>query len=400
MTGPSLYLRGLVLAEVTSADPAQTVTDLASAGVRFWEPELKGPLTMRIFLYKKDLTVLEACCRRRGDSVKVLGKKSLAWDLLSFLHRPVLVFGLALLLVMSAVLPKRLWFLRFEGNEQTTLRELTAAAEASGLRFFAYVPDLKSEEIKNRMVNLVPELSWVGVRFEGGIATISVREQEVRPQIRDRDIPANVVAARSGIITSMNVLGGQARCQVGQAVLEGEMLVAGYVDCQTHTQVTQADAEIYAITQHEVRAVFPGQWLKKGETEDSKTQISLILGRRRINLFGNSSILPATYDKITSCYPLTLPGGYVLPLTLEIQRSDRRSLTESSCGPGDELSSFCGSYTESQMLAGRILSADTELSRIGTDYILTGTYTCEEMIARQRAAELFEGDTKDVGTNS
>ena len=260
MMDPVAYVRGVVEVEITSADPAAALSAWAAAGIRFWDPRFSGPLVLRVSLYRRDLEKLRKIAERRGDHLEVRRRQGLRRDICRFFRRPGLVLGLALLLIMMTALPKRVWFLRFEGNATIPEAELFAAAEESGLRFFAYVPDLKSEEIKNQMVNLVPELAWVGVQFEGGVATVSVREQEVTPEIRDRTTAANVVAARAGVITSMDVLGGKAVCGVGQAVLEGELLVSGYVDCQTHTQVTQADAEIYAVTQREISAVMPRQW--------------------------------------------------------------------------------------------------------------------------------------------
>lgn len=396
MTGPVSYLRGIVRVEVTSADPARALTAWGKAGIRFWDMNPAGPLTLRITLYRGDLRKLTEISRKRGDRMEVLARKGLVRDVLRFLRRPGLVAGLVLLLIMMTALPKRVWFLRIEGNVTVPEKEIVAAAEESGLYFLARVPEIKGEEIKNRMLNLVPELAWVGVRFEGGIATVSVREQEVVPEIKNHKTAANVVAARAGVITSMNILGGQAVCARGQAVLEGELLVSGYVDCQTHTQVTQADAEIFALTQRVFEAVLPAQWAGKGEKQEERLSVSIILGRKRINLLGNSGILPASYDKISTVRTLTLPGGYVLPVHLCVEQGT--AYAPSAAGPEnprETLENFGTAYVRMQMLAGRILDSQTELLEDAGVFRLTGVYTCDEMIARQRAIEIFEGDTKD-----
>lgn len=400
MIGPMDYVRGLVTVEVTTADPPLALTAWAAAGVRFRRAEMTDPLTLRVEMDRKSLPKLRRICKKRGDKLRLTGRQGLLEDMRRLFRRPVLILGLILLVVMLTAFPKRLWFLRFEGNETLTQAELTAAAEEAGLTFFANVADIKSEEVKNRMVNLLPELAWAGVQFEGGIATVTVREQEIRPEILNRQVPANVVAARSGIVTSMSVLDGQALCQVGKAVLEGEILVSGYVDCQTHTQVTQANAEIYALTQREISGIMPVHCQGKGEIQGSTLKISLRLGRKRINLWGNSGILPAAYDKITEVKPLTLPGGYMLPVALEIQRGQERTLGSAvPRNPEEALEDFGRRYVENQMLAGKILTAETEWTESKDAYFFSGVYTCEEMIARQRAAILLEGDTKDDGKN-
>lgn len=390
------YLRGVVWARCVSADPGSALSAWAGAGIRFWEPRVTEPLTLELTLDRRDWKKLEALCRRRGDSLKPLGRRGLWWDLGAFLRRPGLMLGLILLIVMMTALPKRVWFLKFEGNTTVSEARLTAAAQECGLSFFARVPEIKSEEFKNKLVNLLPEIGWAGVEFRGGIATVTVREQEVRPQIRDRSLPANVVADRDGIITSMEVLGGQALCSVGQGVLEGELLVSGFVDCETHTQVTQADAEIYALTRRDLTLVTPENWAVKGAAEEKTWSLALILGKRQIKICGKSGILPGTYDKIRTVKMLTLPGGYTLPLGISLERGTRYRAAEGTAQmPEKALCNFGRAYLAEQMLAGKILTAEETVTREGGRYVLTGSYTCNEMIARQMAVEPIEGDAKD-----
>lgn len=392
----SSYLRGTLLVECVCADPGGALSAWAERGIRFWDPVLTEPLTLQVTLNRRDLRKLEALSGRRGDSLRVLGHRGLWWDLGAFFRRPGLVLGLLLLLIMMTVLPKRVWFLKFEGNTTVSEARLAAASQECGLYFFAKVPEIKSEEFKNKLVNLLPEIGWAGVEFRGGIATVTVREQEVRPQIRDRKIPANVVAARDGIITSMNVLGGQALCRVGQGVLQGELLVSGLIDCETHTQVTQADAEIYALTQRPLTVVTPQIWTEKGEAAGKNWTLSLILGKTRIKICGKSGILPPTYDKIRTVKMLTLPGGYALPLGISLERGVlREGMAQKRMPPEEELKRFSRAYLTEQMLAGQILEAKETVSPDGDRYVLEGSYTCSEMIARQKAVELIEGDAKD-----
>lgn len=390
------YLRSVVRVQCVSADPGAALSAWAAAGIRFWEPRVTEPLTLELTLDRRDWKKLEVLCRRRGDSLRSLGRRGLWWDLGAFLKRPGLVLGLILLIVMMTAMPKRVWFLKFEGNTTVSEARLAAAAQECGLSFFARVPEIKSEEFKNKLVNLLPEIGWAGVEFRGGIATVTVREQEVRPRTRDRSLPANVVAARDGIVTSMEVLEGRALCGVGQGVLEGELLVSGFVDYETHTLVTQANAEIYALTRRNLTLVIPEKWADKGAVEEKIWSLTLILGKSQIKICGKSGILPSTYDKIRTVKMLTLPGGYTLPLGISLERGIRYRAAERRVQmPEEALRNFGRAYLMDQMLAGKILTAEETVTREGGRYILTGAYTCNEMIARQKAVEPIEGDAKD-----
>ncbi len=127
----------------------------------------------------------------------------------------------------------------------------------------------------------MPELQWAGVNFSGGVAIVSVRERLPEEAVRDRSTVTNVVAARDGVIVSMSVLGGQSVCRVGQAVRAGELLVTGCVDQTTHTQYTHADAEIYALTQRTIQAVYPQTAVQKVYTGQVIRRYSLIVGRKK-----------------------------------------------------------------------------------------------------------------------
>ena len=163
----------------------------------------------------------------------------------------------ALLILAVLYAPTRVWFVEVEGNSTIPDRKILSAAEACGVKFWAKSGEIRSEQVKNQILNLIPELQWAGVNFSGGVAVVSVRERLQDEPIRERNSITNVVAARDGVIVSMSVLGGQSLCQVGQAVRAGELLVTGCVDLETHTQYTHADAEIYAMTQRTLTAVYP-----------------------------------------------------------------------------------------------------------------------------------------------
>ena len=85
---------------------------------------------------------------------------------------------------------------------------------------------------------------------------------------------------------------------------------------------------------------------------------SLIVGRKRINLSGNSGISDATCDKMTETKTLSLPGGYSLPVKLEIETLRPYRTVEvqvSQTLAEDALCSYARQAALSEMIAGEIL---------------------------------------------
>ena len=137
------------------------------------------------------------------------------------LSRPVLLGGMGLLLAASLYLPSRVLFIRVEGNSVVDTREILAAAEACGIRFGASRREVRSEKVKNNLLEKVPDLQWAGVNTAGCVATISVRERQITAEEQAEEAVTHLVAARDGYIVSTTVTQGTPLVQVGQTVRAG-----------------------------------------------------------------------------------------------------------------------------------------------------------------------------------
>lgn len=388
--------------ELVSADPAAALTYYAAHRIRFQEPRTTAPLTIHMTMDLRAWKRMEPLAQQRGDRCTVLNKTGFQVTLRRVRRRWPFFAGMLLLLTAALYAPTRIWFVQVEGNETVPGREILAAAEDCGVHFWARSKDIRSEKVKNQLLNLVPELEWAGINFSGGIATVSVRERMTGEEVRDRSAVTNVVAARDGIIISMSVLGGEAVCQVGQAVREGEMLVSGCIECPSHTQYTHADAEIYALTQREVAAVYPAQWTKKAYTGKVKRSYSLLIGKKRINLFGNSGISDGSCDKMTEIKTLRLPGGFSLPVSLvveTVQLYEEAPWEAPEETAQEALSAYAKAAVSHDMIAGEVLQELPSFSQEQGVFRVDVTYACREMIARQRVIDLFEGEVTNDGTN-
>lgn len=381
------FLTGWRRAELVSADPAEALGRYAAAGIRYFDPMLTAPLTMELTLSRLQWKRLETLAQSRGDRCRCLREGGLPLWFRAARKRKTFLAGAMAVLLFFLLAPSRVWFVRVEGASAVPEEEILRAAVECGVRFGARAKDIRSERVKNRMLSLVHELEWTGVNFSGGVATICVRERAPAGPVEDHSRPTNVVASRPGVIVSMSVLGGQAACKEGQSVLEGQLLISGLIDCNTHTQVTHADGEVYALTRHVRRAIYPAQWQEKTYSGREKRTVSLVLGRKRIKLFGNSGISTAGCDKMVSVWNLTLPGGYALPLRVEtvtLRPYDAGACAADGRQAETVLRQFCRRCTEDDMIAGEILKSTGAMKALPGAFCLEAEFDCREMIARQK----------------
>lgn len=392
---------GIVRAELVSADPEGTLCALGEAGIALDEITPKGALTLEFLLRREDLPAAEALCRKRGDSFRVLGRQGLWYAAGALWERKLLLTGLFFLLGLTMLLPTRVLFFRVEGNKAVPRAQILWEAERQGLSFGASRRGVRSERVKNALLEAIPELEWVGVNTQGCTAVISVRERTApAPAPEAKHQVGNIVAAMDGYILSATVTQGTGLVQPGQAVKKGEILISGYTDCGICIQAAQAEGEILAQTRRQIEAVTPAQYLRKGKITGTKRALSLLLGKKRIFFWKDSGILEGSCDRIQEDYPLTLPGRFRLPVSLRVETYEIRESTSAKLtGPEASalLEAFAARYLPRQMIAGRIQQTQQTIQRNGDIYRLRGGYLCQEMLGREKREGNGESNGKTSG---
>jgi similar to stage IV sporulation protein len=308
----------------------------------------------------------------------------------AILRRPVLIFGIALLLIMTLYLPTRILFVTVSGNQRISDREILEAAISSDVYFGVPRREIRSENIKNRLLSELPELKWVGVNTAGCVAQISVRERVATDQSQDYTVGGNIVAGCDGVIREMTVISGTAVCHVGQAVKKGELLVTGKTDCGNCVYITRANAEIYAKTFRTLRLTTLTDGTRKTVPKETKRKYGLIIGKKRINFFKGSGILDTTCVRMYMEYPLTLPGGFQLPIALTIQEDTVYETVPSNSASAERenaLRRYAQDYLGSQMIAGKVEREDCYFVETEGARSLVGQYTCDEIIGQTYSEE-------------
>ena len=387
-------MAGMVEVELTSADPEGTLASAAENNIAVFSATRREPLVFRFRVFRRDVSGLKKVCEKRGDRLDLVRTLGIYWTVKRFFTRPLLILSLCLVLFLTLYLPTRVLFVRVEGNSILPDRQILEAAEELGIGFGASRREVRSERIKNALLGAIPELQWAGVNTRGCTAVISVRErtpEEAEENTENR--VGSIVAARDGVIVSCTVLEGTSKCIPGQAVRQGQVLISGYTDCGICIRAAWAKGEVYARTRREITVIAPSEWIERTEQTGSALRYSLILGKKRINLWKGSGIWDSSCGRIETEYPLVLPGGFRLPVALAVEKLtfwNTEPTASIEAAAEAELKAFADDYLTSQMVAGKILYAVESVFPQAGGYVLTGQYDCLEMIGRERAEEMGE----------
>lgn len=382
---------------LVSADPAGFLSHVTALGLKLSRIRYLDELTVTATLPTSQLPLLKTVADKIGVTVHICGTRGLVVWINRQLHRPVLIFGIFILLFLTWFIPGRVLFVRIEGNMEIPAASILEAAEESGIYFGASRRMIRSEQVKNHLLNRLPQLEWVGVNTQGCVAVISV-SPKTESNTPNAERISSIVAQRDGVITNCTVTAGTALCVPGQAVKKGDVLVSAYTDTGLQIRAQHAKGEIFAATKRQLTVIEPLDYTQKGEISHTTKNFSLLLGKKRINFFKDSGISPSGCDKMYAEYYMVLPGGYQLPLALAVEDTvyyEAAQAQTASSSAKEIAKAFANDYLLSQMISGKMLHTRYTEEVTAKAYILHTEAACLEMIGRQR----IEENLADYGKN-
>ena len=133
----------------------------------------------------------------------------------------------------------------------------------------------------------------------GSCAEVFIREKTEPPEIIDESEALDIIAGASGYIVETEVLGGIKEVDIGDTVGKGQVHVrlAEYSGASENMNL-RAKGQIIAKTWYRLTGRLPLRTIEKRYTGKKKTDISLQLGTRVIDLSKNRIKPFAYYDKM------------------------------------------------------------------------------------------------------
>lgn len=387
---------GNVVVEIISAEIPSLLNWTNAAGITLRNIKYIDDLTVCVTIRKQDYLKLISVTEKNGAKAKVKRIYGFFAQVNRLVNRPILLVFALFLFLMSCYIPSRVFFLYVEGNSLVPEKYILEIAAECGIGFGAKRRMIRSEEMKNRLLERIPQLQWAGINTSGCTAVISVRE---KTQSEEKNCinykVSSIVASIDGIIQSCTVQQGDALCRVGQAVRAGQTLVSGYTDCGIVTKATRANAEIKALTFRNLEVVSPYSTAVKVSKQSERTKYSIRIGKKLIKLFKDSGNSGTSCGKIYSEEYIYLPGGFRLPVAI-IKETEIHFDTGSGeiavADTGEWLKEFSDKYLKQLMISGEIISADTEIISGEDIFSLRGSYACIEMIGQEKYEEFIPKD--------
>ena len=386
----SNILLGMMTVEFTSASPEKTMDKVILAKIPISHVRQKTELTYQIRIPRKDYLKLSEILQRQGATHVIIGKSGPHWYLERFCRRPILLGMFLVLVILSFCLPARIYFITVEGNETISDQMILNAAETCGIRFGSSRRQVRSEQLKNALLSAVPQLQWAGINTSGCTAVISVRERRGESE-SNSSIPSDLVADHDGYILSSIITSGTPQVIPGQSVTKGQVLISGYTDGGICIRATRAEGEFLAQTNRKFTVVMPAKYGIPQVCHGKKYKISLLVRKKRINLWKDSRIPDTICGRMYAEYYVSLPGGFRLPIAVCIDQYLDYEVQEGFAPESEaqlHLQNFSEDYLVKQMISGNIIEKKQLMSGSGERYCLESSFSCTEIIGKEQRAQI------------
>lgn len=218
------YKNGAVRLEIVGKYPERFINFCIADRIYLWGVK-QTPKGLVLWMSVEDFFRVRPAARKSGVRIKVLRSYGLPFLLKKWKQRKVLCAGILLFFVAIYTLSSYIWFIEIDGLKSLEREKIEMALSAQGLQRGVKRDNLDAKKIERALLVEFPELAWSGVHFTGTRAVIEVVEK-VRPEYEDKT-PADLVAAKDGVITECIAFQGDSEVKKGDAVKEGDVLIRG-----------------------------------------------------------------------------------------------------------------------------------------------------------------------------
>lgn len=162
----------------------------------------------------------------------------------------------------------RVWYIEVEGCRNMDREVLLQTLADHGIGIGRPVKKLPLSDIGRRVGALYDEIAFLGLQCDGVFLKVTVREAEGEKDHLEYNVPCDIVAEKSGIVTRLTVYRGTALVKTGERVEAGQVLISGTVVARDDSLSyrTHAMGEIYIARAYYGEAQAPQVRVEERET--------------------------------------------------------------------------------------------------------------------------------------
>lgn len=299
-----------------------------------------------------------------------------------FIHRPGLVIGTVLALMLLCLGRLFVWEVALEGCQAVGEEEILAELGELGLKRGAFLPHLDGDDIALSLRQSDARIGYATVNLVGTVAFVQIEEALPVPDTAPT-APANLVAKKDGVVLLPMIFEGERRVEIGERVRAGQLLASGIIDGKDGGfRVTRASGQVWARTEETITVSIPFVYEEKHYTGKIYSEVEVDFFGFSGKVFKTTGNVNANCDIIVKKYNF-FAGARVLPVGFSSSlyhvyeyKSTKRTAAEALALAREVLAARLVDEGEGR----KLLATEVETVLDGTGVTLCCTATFEEDI--------------------
>lgn len=218
------YCRGYLIVLLKGCGVERLLNLALVRGISFWDLKKKPDGTL-ISLPLRSFKALRPLVKKTRCQLSIRRKAGLPFWIYRLRRRWGLPAGLALFILSLYLATSLVWTIQVAGNHELEEEEVLKLAEELGIKPWVWKRSLSLPELEEELARRNGQIAWSGIRIRGTLLEIEIVEHIPEPEMEKG--PADIVAARDGVIKRILALEGEAVVAPGDTVAKGDLLIRG-----------------------------------------------------------------------------------------------------------------------------------------------------------------------------
>ncbi|MDK2802250.1 MAG: sporulation protein YqfD [Oscillospiraceae bacterium] len=241
--------KGYIIFSVDGNFPERIINMISSRNILIWNIEKKNG-SINIYTIAKNYKEISKLAKKIGLKTKVIERIGIYFFINRYKKRIGILIGLIMFISILLFMQNFVWTINIYGNKNISSEYIYEKIEEYGLKKGSFIPLLDFKQIQKDLMIDLENISWLSINDRGTNVDIEIRESVEKPDIKDEHpVPKNIIASKNGKILEMNIFEGDKILNVGDYVLEGDLIVSGmYKDKYENEFIVSANGNVIAET--------------------------------------------------------------------------------------------------------------------------------------------------------
>lgn len=307
------YLNGYIIVNIEGLNPEKFINLSARNNIKMWDIERINFTTLQLKMHYQQYKKFKRMAAKTNCRCRIIKKHGINFLLFKIEKRKYSMLGLVVFAAALIYFSSFIWSVDIYGNKTVASDKIYESLKNAGFSKGTQKNKINLRDVEAKVQKDIEEISIVNIKYSGTKARVEIVERTMPPSI-DSNTPADIIAAKEGIILKVTALKGQPAVQSGDFVKKDQVLISGTLTSNENAALgfVHAKGTIYAKTWYESIKEVSINYKYNEKTGRQRKIIYFTNGKKKIYI-KNDNIDFEKYDKIEEKHPVSI-AGYDLPV--------------------------------------------------------------------------------------